>query len=90
MGTVSGVAKALRARFDRELAVVWVDAYGDINTPETSGSGNVHGMPLAFLTGVASEEPRDITGWLQKDHLISTRNLVYIGLRNLDKSEKNA
>ena len=76
VGTVSGVAKAVRDRTGRKLAVVWVDAHGDINTPETSGSGNIHGMPLAFVTGLASDESGDIFGWLQKDNLISTRNLV--------------
>jgi arginase len=90
IGTVSGVAKAIRDRFDRDLAVIWVDAHGDINTPESSRSGNIHGMPLAFVTGLASEEPADIFGWLQKDHLISTRRLIYIGLRDLDEDEKES
>lgn len=53
IGTVSGVAKAVRERLGREVALIWVDAHADINTPETSGSGNVHGMPVAFLTRLA-------------------------------------
>ncbi|OJD15594.1 arginase [Emergomyces pasteurianus Ep9510] len=88
IGTVSGTAKAIRERLGREMAVIWVDAHADINTPETSNSGNIHGMPVAFLTGLAREEKRDIFGWLEKDHLISTSKLVYIGLRDVDRGEK--
>jgi arginase len=54
IGTVSGTARAIRERLGREIAVIWVDAHADINTPELSLSGNVHGMPVAFLTGLAS------------------------------------
>ncbi|OJD21686.1 arginase [Blastomyces percursus] len=88
IGTVSGTAKAIRERLGREMALIWVDAHADINTPETSGSGNIHGMPVAFLTGLAKEDRRDIFGWLEKDHLISPRKLVYIGLRDVDRGEK--
>lgn len=54
IGTICGTAKAVRERLGREIAVIWVDAHADINTPELSLSGNVHGMPVAFLTGLAS------------------------------------
>lgn len=56
VGTISGTAKAVRERLGREMAVIWVDAHADINTPEISDSGNIHGMPLAFLSGLAKEE----------------------------------
>ncbi|KAK5800342.1 hypothetical protein VI817_002554 [Penicillium citrinum] len=88
IGTVSGTAKAIRERLGREMAVIWVDAHADINTPETSDSGNIHGMPMAFLTRLAQEERRDIFGWLQDEHIVSTRKLVYIGLRDVDRGEK--
>lgn len=88
VGTISGTAKAIRERLGRELAVIWVDAHADINTPETSDSGNIHGMPVAFLTGLATEERKDIFGWLKDEHRISTQKLVYIGLRDVDKGEK--
>ncbi|KAL1962077.1 hypothetical protein VTN77DRAFT_605 [Rasamsonia byssochlamydoides] len=88
IGTISGTAKAIRERYGRELAVIWVDAHADINTPETSPSGNIHGMPVAFLTGLAKEERKDIFGWLQKEHLINVNKLVYIGLRDVDRGEK--
>jgi len=68
--------------------VIWVDAHADINTPEISQSGNIHGMPVAFLTGLAKEENKDIFGWLEKEHLISVGKLVYIGLRDVDREEK--
>ena len=69
IGTVAGVGRAVRERAARarsgggdvgdgdegEVAVVWVDAHADINTPESSASGNVHGMPVAFLTGLARQ-----------------------------------
>jgi len=88
IGTISGTAKAIRERLGREMAVIWVDAHADINTPETSNSGNIHGMPVAFLTGLAEEKRQDIFGWLEDDQKISTKKLVYIGLRDVDKGEK--
>jgi arginase len=88
IGTVSGTARAIRERLGREIAVIWVDAHADINTPESSESGNIHGMPVAFLTGLATEEREDTFGWLKDHHRLSTKKLVYIGLRDIDKGEK--
>ncbi|PMD32248.1 arginase [Hyaloscypha variabilis F] len=88
IGTIAGTARAIRERLDRELAVIWVDAHTDINTPETSESGNVHGMPVAFLSGLAKEDREDVFGWLKKENLISLKKLVYIGLRDVDRGEK--
>lgn len=88
MGTISGTAKAMRERLGREVAVIWVDAHADINTPETSDSGNIHGMPVSFLTGLAKEEREDCFGWLKPEHMLSTKKLVYIGLRDIDRGEK--
>lgn len=88
IGTIGGSAKALRERLGREVAVIWVDAHADINTPETSGSGNVHGMPVAFLTGLATEDRDEYFGWLQEENRLSLRKLVYIGLRDVDPGEK--
>jgi len=87
VGTVAGTAKAMRERLGKEVAVIWVDAHADINTPETSGSGNIHGMPVAFLTGLAKGEG-EAFGWLGKEHLLSLKKLVYIGLRDVDRGEK--
>jgi arginase len=88
IGSIAGVAQATRQRIGRDIAVVWVDAHADINTPETSDSGNIHGMPVAFLTGLAREEREDVFGWIKEDMQISTRKLVYIGLRDIDSGEK--
>lgn len=88
VGSISGTARAIRERLGREMAVIWVDAHADINVPETSESGNIHGMPMAFLTRLAREEREDIFGWLKDEHVISTRKLVYIGLRDVDRGEK--
>lgn len=88
IGTVSGTAKAIRERLGRDIAVIWVDAHADINTPETSDSGNIHGMPVAFLTGLATDEADKPFGWIAEDQKISTAKLVYIGLRDVDRGEK--
>ena len=88
IGTVAGTSRAIKERLGREIAVIWVDAHADINTPETSGSGNIHGMPVAFLTGLAKEEKADIFGWLRNETALSLKKLVYIGLRDIDRGEK--
>ncbi|TDZ18298.1 Arginase [Colletotrichum sidae] len=88
IGTIAGSAKATRERLGREIAVIWVDAHADINTPETSDSGNIHGMPVAFLTGLAKEEKPEYFGWIGEEHLLSIKKLVYIGLRDVDPGEK--
>lgn len=88
IGTIAGTAKATRERLNRELAVIWVDAHADINTPETSDSGNIHGMPVAFLTGLATEEKEEYFGWVKEDMRLNVNKLVYIGLRDVDSGEK--
>lgn len=88
IGTVAGTARAVRERLGREIAVIWVDAHADINTPETSPSGNVHGMPMSFLTDLARDDKDEFFGWLTDEHRISLRKLVYIGLRDVDPAEK--
>jgi arginase len=88
IGTVAGTAKAIRERLGSEMALIWVDAHADINTPETSDSGNIHGMPVAFLTRLAKESRKDVFGWLEDDMMVSVKKLVYIGLRDVDRGEK--
>ena len=97
IGTIAGTSRAIKERLGREIAVIWVDAHADINTPETSESGNIHGMPVAFLTGLATEGRDDIFGWLGKEGgrtkeegggVLSLKKLVYIGLRDVDRGEK--
>jgi arginase len=88
IGTVGGVAQATRERLGRDTALIWVDAHADINTPETSDSGNIHGMPVAWLTGLAKSEEETIFGWIKESQLVSTGKIVYIGLRDVDRGEK--
>ncbi|KAI0194279.1 arginase-like protein [Xylaria flabelliformis] len=88
IGTIAGSAKAIRERLGREIAVIWVDAHADINTPETSDSGNIHGMPVAFVSGLAKEEKPEYFGWLKPEHRLNVSKLVYIGLRDVDAGEK--
>jgi len=88
IGTIGGTAKATRERLGTGLAVIWVDAHADINTPETSGSGNIHGMPVAFLTGLAKGDSEEYFGWLRDENRINVTKLVYIGLRDVDAPEK--
>jgi len=82
-GSIPGVARALRARGE-ELAVVWMDAHADMNTPETSPSGNVHGMPLAAVLGIGPAALAAIGGGTS----IRPEHVAMIGLRNLDEHEK--
>ena len=85
IGTISGVAKGIKERFGADIKVIWVDAHADINTPETTESGNLHGMPLSFLLNLAHEKPEGLD-WIEP--CLKPENLVYIGLRDVDKGEK--
>ena len=79
MGSVSGVAQAGRT------GVIWVDAHADLNTPGSSPSGNIHGMPLSHLLGSGDERLLDIWGG---GAVLKPRDLVFIGLRSLDPFER--
>lgn len=83
-GTVSGVATALRASGE-SLGLIWFDAHTDMNTPETSPSGNVHGMPLASLLGIGDERLTNVAGWSKK---VQAKNVCVIGARQVDENEK--
>ena len=84
MGSVAGVATALAERKER-LGLIWLDAHGDINTPETSESGNIHGMPVAQLLGYGDERLARIANPYPA---IREENLVMVGLRDLDPPER--
>lgn len=83
-GTVSGVAEFYR-RKKQKIGLIWIDAHADINTPETSPSGNVHGMPLAALMGLGPEPLKNIFEWSPK---VAPENAVLIGVRDIDATEK--
>lgn len=88
VGTIAGLAQAVRERYrGKEIAVIWVDAHADINTPETTQTGNIHGMPLSFATGIAREDREDIFGWIKPTHLLNPKKLVYIALRAVGQGE---
>jgi arginase len=83
-GSVAATADFLR-RDDKPAGLIWVDAHGDMNTPATSSSGNVHGMPLAALLGSEPAELSRIGGFAPK---VTPDRTVLIGIRNLDDREK--
>jgi arginase len=83
-GSVAATADFVR-REEKPLGLIWVDAHGDMNTPGTSGSGNVHGMPLAALLGSEPAELARIGGFSPK---VTPDRTVLIGIRNLDEREK--
>lgn len=83
-GSVAATADFVR-RDGKPLGLIWVDAHGDMNTPSSSDSGNVHGMPLAALLGSEPLELARIGGFSPKVLPVHT---VLIGIRNLDEREK--
>jgi arginase len=83
-GSVSGVAEYYR-RQNQQIGLIWIDAHSDLNTPETSPSGNVHGMPLAALIGLGPEALANICGFSPK---VFPENTVLIGVRDIDTTEK--
>jgi arginase len=83
-GSVSGVAEFYR-RQKQKIGLIWIDAHTDINTPDTSPSGNVHGMPLASLLGLGPEQLSKIFGYTPK---IAPENTVLVGIRDVDAAER--
>jgi arginase len=84
IGTVSGVSRYFRQR-DQRVGLIWLDAHADMNTPGSSPSGNIHGMPLACLLGMGPAELTDIGGYRPK---VAPANTVIVGLRAVDQVEK--
>jgi len=83
-GTVAGVAEFYR-RQNQKIGLIWIDAHSDMNTPETSPSGNVHGMPLAAIMGLGPNELGNIFNFSPKIH---PENCVLVGIRDVDAHEK--
>jgi len=84
IGTVSGVSSYFRERGQR-VGLLWLDAHADMNTPDTSPSGNIHGMPLACLLGMGPAELADLVGFRPK---VAAKNTVIVGLREVDMTER--
>jgi len=84
VGTVSGISHYFRER-EQTIGLIWLDAHADMNTPESSPSGNVHGMPLACIVGRGPVELTDLFGYRPK---VAPKNVVIVGLRDVDQTEK--
>ena len=82
IGSIHGAAK------HKKLGVIWVDAHADFNTPETTPSGNIHGMPLAALCGLG--DPRLTSLWDEPVPAVDPRRVAIIGARDLDPGEKRS
>jgi arginase len=83
-GSISGVANHFRKE-KKQIGCIWLDAHSDMNAPETSPSGNVHGMPLAGILGYGVPELYDLFDYKPK---IEPQNVVLVGARDLDAAEK--
>ncbi len=83
LGSICGVSKFFSPD---NFAVIWIDAHGDINTPQSSPSGNVHGMPLAAAMGIGHD---DMTNLFFQGRKVNPDNVYIIGARDLDKGELN-
>jgi arginase len=84
IGTVAGAAAHFN-KSGKRIGVIWLDAHGDMNTPESSPSGNVHGMPLASIMGYGPPELIDLAGIKP---MVEPRNVVLVGIRDLDSKER--
>lgn len=84
VGSVAGVSSYYRKQ-DQKIGIVWLDAHSDVNTPDSSPSGNIHGMPLAALLGRGAKELTDIAGFAPK---VLPENTVIIGARSVDPPER--
>ena len=83
-GTVAGVSSWYHAK-GRKIGLIWFDAHADMNTPETSLSGNVHGMPLAACLG---RGPRDLVELGERTPMVAPENAVLIGIHDVDPAER--
>ena len=84
VGTVAGVS-AYHAQRNEKIGLIWFDAHADMNTPETSPSGNVHGMPLAAVLGYG---PAELTDLGARKPIVAVENAVLIGIRDVDPKER--
>jgi arginase len=84
MGTVSGMSESFRRR-GKKLGLIWFDAHADMNTPEISPSGNVHGMPMAAILGYG---PRELTHIFNFAPKIEPQHVVMVGIREVDRLER--
>ena len=84
IGSAAGVASHFKKQ-DKRVGCLWLDAHGDMNTPDTSPSGNIHGMPLASLIGHGAPELVELPGFKP---VLEARNVCIVGARDLDARER--
>jgi arginase len=85
IGSMAGIAGFWRDR-GQKVGLIWVDAHTDMNTPETTETGNIHGMPLATLLGMGPDALASLGGFKPK---VLARNTALIGIRSVDKLERD-
>jgi arginase len=81
IGSITGVAR------ERRIGVIWIDAHGDFNTPQTTPSGNIHGMSVAALTGRGHPQ---LVSLLGNDTVLRDADVAMVGIRDLDGAEREA
>jgi len=84
IGTVTGMSRYFRKQ-NQKMGLIWIDAHADMNTPESSPSGNVHGMPLACIVGLGPKELACLGGYAPK---VEPPNVAIVGLRSVDEIER--
>src|SRR5436853_259891 len=85
IGSIAGCAAHFRKQ-GQKIGLIWLDAHGDLNTAETTPSGNIHGMPLAATLGFGSTTLTKLLGFAPK---ISLENCALVGVRDLDEGERD-
>jgi arginase len=84
VGTAAGTAAHFN-KTSKRIGVIWLDAHGDMNTPDSSPSGNIHGMPLASIMGYGPPELTDLAGI---NPMVEPRSVALVGIRDLDSKER--
>jgi arginase len=85
MGTIAGASRHFRKKQER-IGLIWFDAHGDMNTPETSPSGNIHGMPLAVALGIGEKSLVSLSG---EAPMVDGARAAVVGLRDVDPAERS-
>jgi arginase len=85
IGSIAGASRFFRERQKKKIGLVWFDAHGDMNTPDTSPSGNIHGMPLAVALGLGEPSLVDLAG---ERPMVEGSRAAVVGLRDVDPAER--
>ncbi|HTQ86673.1 MAG TPA: arginase [Candidatus Solibacter sp.] len=84
LGTMGGVSSFFRKK-EKRVGLLWLDAHADMNTPDSSPSGNIHGMPLAAIAGYGPDELTQIAGFKP---MVNPHNISMVGIRDIDAKER--